>query len=427
MKKQLLCVLSCGMVLVCAGCGGGSATLLKQSAEAEPLTYSEHSHMAETLAPLADAAEMFAASFAPAALSGQTGNAVVSPISVYLSLALAAECASGETAEELYTVLGVPKETVEAEFSAFYRSFLAEHKEGFKVTGRSSIGNSLWLGADIPAKQDCLDTLSEKYFCDSYSADFSGDNAGANRSIRNFVKENTGGLIDKDLRISEATLFTLINVLYLKDTWNLYGTLIPLTAGQFNGEPMNVMQAYYERGRAYEGENFRTFFAATQHGYKLHFLVPMEGVAVEDVFTERNLAALKTADYRPDDEENKIHYKTRCLFPAFSGSFDGDVTNALGKIGVTRLFRDPTLPGGCDLGGLTDSPVYCAEMRHAAILKVDRRGIEGSATVTMLGVGAGGPDGWETVYEDFPVDRSFGFVLTDKYGATLFSGIIRTV
>ncbi len=427
MKKRLLCLLSCALLFVCAGCGGGSATPLTKPAEAEPLSYSERHEKGEAFASLAEAAETFAASFAPAALAGEEGNTVVSPISVYISLALAAECASGETAEELYAALGVPRETMREEFADFYRSFLAEYTEGRKVTCRASLGNSVWLEKEIAAKDECLAALSEKYFCPSYSADFPGDNKGANKSVRKFVKDRTHGQIDKDLHIPETTLFALLTALYLKDTWNMFGREIPLTQGEFNGAPESLMQGYYARGRAYEGENFRTFFAETYHGYKLHFLVPLGGMDAEDVFTKENLAALKTVDYRPDDEATKTHYMTRCLFPAFSAAFDGDVKETLGKMGVEKLFRDPLLPGGCTLGGLTDDPVCCAEMRHVAALKVDRRGIEGSSVVYLPGAGAPGPDGWETVYEDFAVDRSFGFVLTDSYGATLFSGIIRTV
>ncbi len=424
MKKRLLCVLACTLLFVCAGCGEGSATLLKGHTEAEPLSYEERRD--GTFASLSDGVEAFAARFAPAVLP-EEGNAVFSPVSVYMSLALAAECASGETAEELYAALGVSEERVGAEFAAFYRSFLNEDKEGKKVTCRASVGNSVWLGKEISIKEECLTSLAEKYFCNSYSADFLGDSAGANKSVRNFVKKQTGGQIDRDLRIPEDTLFALLNTLYLKDTWNMFGREIPVRAGEFNGAAAKLMEGYYARGRAYEGENFRTFFAETCHGYKLHFLVPLEGATEEDVFTEENLSALKTVDYRPDDEATQTHYETRCLFPAFEAAFDGDVRDFLGTLGVKRLFRDPQLPGGCTLGNLTDTPVYCAEMRHIAALKVDRRGIEGSSVVFLPGAGAPGPDGWETKCEDFVVDRSFGFVLTDSYGATLFSGVIRTV
>ncbi len=429
MKRIFRCtaLLGAGLFLL-TGCGGGSATLLGEPEAMQPLTYTEYDAQGEDFHALAAAAEDFAARLAPYAVRLiPEGNAVLSPVSTFSALALAAQCASGETASELYAALGVSEGVLDANFANFIRSLLSERKEGRKVTSELAIGNSIWLSEGASAKDECIRTLSEKYLCYSYAADFLNDNAGANKSIRAFLKDQTHGLIDSNPQLPESTLFTLITTLYLKDTWTLYGDELPLTKEQypFNGMERQLMQGFYEAGRAYEGETFRTFFAETYHGYRLHFLVPEDGVAVEDIFTEQTLSALRGMDYRADDEAAKIHYKTRCLFPNFEGKFDADLKGALGELGIGRLFADPARSDGCTLTALTDSPAYCTQVRHMTSLTVDRRGIEGAAVVLLPMAGESGPDGWETVYEDFVVDRSFGFVLSDRRGTTLFSGIIR--
>ena len=38
--------------------------------------------------------------------------------------------------------------------------------------------------------------------------------------------------------------------------------------------------------------------------------------------------------------------------------------------------------------------------------------------------GAPGPDEYTIVYKDFVVDKSFGFVLTDLFDTTLFTGVV---
>lgn len=119
-------------------------------------------------------------------------------------------------------------------------------------------------------KKDCINTLADKFYCYSYSADFSGDNKGANKEVRKFVKEQTHNLIDRDFDLSEDTLFTLINTLYIKDVWNDTGKDIPFAAGQYsfvesdgNVKSANLLQGYYERGRVVETDTYTHFYVTT--------------------------------------------------------------------------------------------------------------------------------------------------------------------
>ena len=60
-------------------------------------------------------------------------------------------------------------------------------------------------------------------------------------------------------------------------------------------------------------------------------------------------------------------------------------------------------------------------------MKVDRKGIEGAAVTALPMDGGTGPDGYEQLYEDFIIDRAFGFIISDSYGNTLFSGAIENI
>ena len=75
----------------------------------------------------------------------------------------------------------------------------------------------------------------------------------------------------------------------------------------------------------------------------------------------------------------------------------------------------------------TYKPLFCDSVRHVTKLTVDRVGIEGAAVTILRGAGAPGPDGYENVYQDFLVDKTFGFVLTNRYDTTLFAGVIDNV
>lgn len=434
MKKHVLPVAALGLALTLTACGGGAQELAVPQTT-EPLSYTE-TQTAERQT-LVSAAEEFAETFAPALLRQKTSgeNVAIAPVSVYSALSLAAVCADGNTQTELLSALGVSFDELKTGYPLFYRGLIAEYRTNANaLSGKFTLGNSIWLQSGLPAEKSCLDLLSDQFFCHAYAADFANDNGGANRAVRKFVKDQTNGIIDQDLRLGEFTRFALINSLYLKDVWNEYGKEISLTSesyafrqGDGSERSLKLMQGYYESGRAFDGGNFTSFFAQTHHGYKLYFMLPKEGAAAEEIFTKENLAALRNADWRPDDEENKIHYHTRCLFPAFEGSFDGDAKETLRAMGIEQLFCDPKEENGCSFALMPGSDAYVQEVLHITKLNVNRRGIEGAAVTVLPAAGAPGPDGWENEYEDFTVDRAFAFVLTDRFGTTLFSGIVNRI
>lgn len=437
MEKRMLKFAALVTVGVCAvqlaACSGGGTVLGKPEAHS-PLSYQERQQL--NLETLEQSADAFSAAFSAAAYRQADGNEnfAVAPVSVYMALSLAAECASGETRQQILSALGVSYQTLSTDFGGFYRSLLAEHTDGNgKVSARSAVGNSVWIDERATAKEDCVQTLAERYYCYSYAADFQEDNGGANRAVREFVKEQTNGLIDKDFQLSADTVFTLINTLYLKDIWNEYGNDMPFTEQEYDFTQSDgatvggrLLQGDYRSGRVYRTETYSHFYTETRHGYRLKFILPEQGYSVSDVFSAETIAAVNAvSDYGAYDEANKLHYNTRCLFPEFSASFDEDVKEILQSFGIESLFD----PDSCDFGTLTDDEVYCSAVRHVTKLAVDRKGIEGAAATVMQMEGAGAPfeDEYTEVYEDFTVNGAFGFILTDPYGNALFTGVINRI
>ena len=295
------------------------------------------------------------------------------------------------------------------------------------------------LAQGLPVRQSCVDTLAEKYFCHSYEADFSGDNAGANQAVRNFIKKQTNGLIDRDFRLTEQTYFAVINTLYLKDLWNGAGDDLPLTdaAHAFTRADGSVyetplLRGHYASGRPQAGEGCTYFFAETAGRCRLLFLLPDEGHSVQEIFTEENIArAIACTSYGDYNEDKTEHYNTRCLFPAFSADYDADLRALLREqFGIRALFDD----AACDLSALLGrasaegAPYACTGITHVTKLEVDRGGIEGAAaTVVANGATSAEPDPAKEVYLDFVVDRAFGFAIVDASGNTLFAGAVESL
>ncbi len=427
MKGKLRTFAVLGCAAVCAlsftACSGGKCTELGKPAEAKPLIYSDYT---ESFTAFKGKAEDFATRFASGVYEDYTGNTnfTVSPVSVFTALSLAAECAGGDTRGELLSALGVTYNELQANFPTFYRSLIRDSKSTVV-----NLTNSIWVNEGTPVKQECINTLSDTFYSYSYAADFLHDNVNANKAIRKFVKDQTKGVIDHEFELSRETLFTLINTLYLKAIWNPYGRDLPMTKDAYTFTAKDgtttskkLVQGDYNFGKAYETEKYSAFYTQTSNGFKLKFLLPKGGYSVDEVFTAENLATVNAIkDYDSFDEENDIAYKTRCFFPEYKCSYEGDLVPVLQeKFGITTAFGE-----GCDFSTLTDEPCYCSEVKHVTNLVVDKKGIEGAAVTYIAGAGAAAPI--ETVYADFILDRAFGFIITDNNNVTLFSGVVNNI
>ncbi|MCH5153800.1 MAG: hypothetical protein J1F71_01170 [Clostridiales bacterium] len=434
-KKSIAATLAAACALSVCSCGKDGAvaksTVLGTAATAQPLSHAQNIDSA--FCSFKSGVEDFSARFAAATYSGT--NYAVSPVSVYMALSLAAACADGQTKTEILDALGTDGINLAEDVALLYRSLNEEYTvydgyKGSKVTGMIRLGNSVWVNSGTTVKQSCIEELAEKFYCYSYSADFKNDNQSANQAVREFVSEQTKGLINKDFELSADTLFALINTLYLKDVWRRHGEDLfmtdPMTfSGKNQDKTVKFLSGYYCYGRALVTDEYSAFYTTTANGNRLKFIVPNDGYTIDQVFTAENIFTVNTHSFSDNavDHDNKLRYHTRCLFPEYKAKFDKDVAPVLkNDFGIKQLFD----AGRCKLTSLTDERAYCSKVRHVTDLTVNKKGIEGAAVTVepMTGAGAPGEDEYEDVYQTFTVDKSFGFIITNYYDTTLFSGVI---
>lgn len=362
-----------------------------------------------------------------------TKNFVISPVSVYMALALAAECASGETRDQILNAVGVTYDEVQSFTKYLYASSNVTYNSnglGKQVSSIKQLSNSIWVDDGAQVKDSGINNLANNYNCDMFSVDFGSSEA--NKAIRAYIKDRTHGLIDSDPNLSPETLITLINTFYLKDIWNPYGNNLAFTDSAYefanadgSTTSTKLLEGYYNNGNIYEGDGYRTFFTTTEHNFKIKFIVPTDGHTIDEVFTTENIHAVDSiTDYGYVDDENKLLHHTRVLFPEYEASFDDDISDTLKEeFGIEDIFDFEK----CDFSNITDDPIACTGVVHKSCLEVNRRGIEGAAVSYIPGAGAPGPGEYKDVYHDFIVDRAFGFVLTDSYGAVLFCGVVNSI
>lgn len=411
-----------------------SSTCLSTPATVESFSYSEY--RSDDFVAFNQKLNEFSAKFTHAIYENeQNSNFVVSPVSVFSAMAIAVECASGQTRQELLDALGVDYDTLCRNFDLLYSRLNKSKKDDKgKISSELTFSNSVWLDKHILYNPNILPKLEQTFYAYSYWADFKYDNQVANQDVSTFIKNATKGIIDAEYDFSPETLALLINTLYLKDNWDVDGNDLPFTPDEktfLQNDGVRVtekfLRAYYNYGRAYHEDTFSFFFTTTDNGYKIKFVVPKDGYSISQVWTEQNIAKINLiSNFNPVDNQKRERYYTRCLFPEFEAEFDEDIKKVLKeKLGISNLFNSYA----CDFSNLAIEPIFCSKVFHTAKLKVDKKGIEGAA-VTIFGMdGTAGPgeDPYTNKYFDFLVDRAFGFIVTDSYNIPLFSGVINSL
>lgn len=381
----------------------------------------------------------FSAKFADLAfkeMEDKDDNLCVSPLSLYMALALVEQCAGGNAREEILSALGMTHSDVETMtrplFERSTREYYSDSNEP-TLLGKESLTNSIWMDPTFNKKQACLDELADNMYCYPYEADWQRHNMEANRALRRFIADETNGLIDHDWNIGSDTAFLLMNTLYWKDSWLNDGEAIDkwlstysFTNSKNEKKDLDAYCGTYLQGRAYQNEKYITFPARTNHGYYLKFVMPKDGVSLDEIWNENTIKEVNVLNYFSNfrDEEERKQYFTRCIFPEFEVGGKLDLENIFRSgFGIEEIYTNPY-----SMGTLTDDLVVCSGAIQETKLNINKKGGEGAA-VTMVWdkVTSTGPDEYTTVYENFIVDRAFGYILSDCDNTPLFAGVMNNI
>lgn len=364
-------------------------------------------------------------------------NISVSPISIYMALALTVECSNGQTREEILNALGMTYEEVNKYTKVLYalcnKEFKRQSDNGKeKVVALDMMVNAIWANDNFELIDTGVNKLANDYHCNLFRAPFYSENEKANQAVRDFVKKNTKGLIDQNFKLTKETVIALINTFYLKEVWNTDGDDLVFTKDNYDfvnykneKEITKLLQGYYNAGKINEEEKYNNFFTSTENGFKVKFILPKAGYTIDEVFTAENIKHVNNVKYVYESDELQESYYTRCLFPEFEASYDKDIKGVIkDDFGINLLFE----PDICDFTNITEENVFCASITHVTKLNVNKTGIEGAAVtiVAMEGESAGGSM-YTPVYNDFIIDKSFGYVITDQFGVTLFAGVVKDI
>ena len=368
------------------------------------------------------------------------GNALLSPYSIQLAMAMTCGGADGETRAEMVRVLHYPPDEslVDHSFAALQANLagIMERQaaqsislQKYGVTNQPltlTTANRLFGQAGYQFRPAFLDLLKDTYLAPFEPVDFVQDAAGVTTRINAWVEQQTRDrikfLIPRDA-LDRNTRLVLVNAIYLKAPWQK-----PFEATVTQPRPFQVPRV--------SAASVPTMFIneplgyAQQRGYRV-VLIPYAGSDLQFVIllpdAPDGLAALK-ASLTPAMITNCADLPRQSLdlyLPKFKLEPPVlSLSQALQSLGMTTAFNHPR--GSANFDRMAprrpDDYLYISDIFHKTFLKLDESGTEAAAAtavVMMRAMAIMRPEPPVEVHVDHP----FLFAIQDRAsGACLFLG-----
>ena len=358
----------------------------------------------------------------PELLTGTVGNEVCSPVNIYMALAMLSEVTHGNTRAELFQTLGVY--SLEEMREKASRVWNTAYRNDGAVT--SILASSLWLNEDVEFVKETLDTLANTYYASSYTGEMGSKEM--NDALRNWINEQTGGLLEEqsaDLELSPETVLALATTVYFRAKWSQEFSPERTTQGEFDilspdggTIPCEFMNSS-GTSTYYWGENFGAVSRRLENGGKMWFIRPdhEDGVSVAALLDDPATMEFILAD---GNWENNKFLVVNFSVPKFDVAGEKDLVNSLRNLGIIDVFDQ----AAADFTPVTPTEgVFVSEVDHAARVAIDEEGVTAAAYTVIPAAGAAMPPDEEI---DFILDKPFLFAITGETGLPLFIGVVQT-
>jgi len=362
-------------------------------------------------------ADQFAARTIPTFLKGAGAeNVVYSPLNVYMALSMAAEITDGETRGQLLDLLGAEDiETLRWKANAIWNAHYCDDNATASV-----LAGSLWLDDSVSYKEETVKLLAENYYASSYRGDMQTAEMG--EALQAWLNQQTGGLLKDSVEgaaFDPETVLALATTVYFREKWNDDFSKEVTREDIFHGAAGDVTTEFMYTSpeqNYYWADRFGAISKSLDNGDTMWFVLPDEGVSVDEVLAEEQFTAFLE---KRDGWENAKRVIIHFYLPKFDISSDLELTEGLRTLGITDIFTS----GVADFTPISeDMPLgFISEISHAARVAVDEEGVTAAAYTVMMEAGAAPPPDEEI---EFKLDRPFIFAITGRSGLPLFVGVV---
>ena len=365
----------------------------------------------------ADSLSYYFQSAIPVFLSDTEGNAVCSPLNVYMALTLLAECTDGDSRQQIMNLVDC------ADMDALRLQAGQVWKAHYCADGASActLANSLWLDSGLTYNPDTVNRLSKDHYASVFQCALGSKEA--DRALRDWLNQQTDGLLEEQaagLSLDPDTVLALASTIYYRAKWHSEFSPERNTEEIFHTPGGDVTTTFMNKqltyGPYYWGDDFGAVSLSLEDGSKMWLILPDEGLTPADLLASRNAAKLALGGWLETDAQKSL--RVNLSLPKFDIGSDLHLEEALQSLGITAVFD----PEDADFSPILPEQVaWLDAVNHAARVKIDEEGVEAAAYTVMMAAGAAMPPEDEM---DFILDRPFLFFITSRDDLPLFAGIV---
>ena len=354
-----------------------------------------------------------------AKLLNGTQNKNLSPISVYLALAMTAEGAKGETQADMLKLLGCSSlEELRGVCGAMLETLSFDTEDS-----TLEIADSIWMAdrnGTLTFREDYLKALADVYRSEANAVDFA--NAETGRQITAWITEHTRGKIqisEDAMQFSPETVAVLINTICLKDAWRDEFYEGATASGTFWGSSgeltVDYMHRYDSDSAIVQGDGFLRYSLPLLRIGHMTFVLPDENTPLSELLgSPEKLDALLRGG-----ESIEAHIDVK--LPKFRFEDQTDLNDVLVALGIGRAFD----PDRADFSGMCvdKNDIFISKVLQGSFVGVDEKGVE-AAGYTMVAMVDGMAMPRELPEIDFHLTRPFLYMIESRDGTVLFIGTV---
>lgn len=309
-------------------------------------------------------------------------NPVVSPLSAYLALAMAANGAKGDTLSQFEAVMGGSL----ADINALAEKALSECGESSGST-KLNIANSLWIDDAFNISSDYKKNVSNAYKAEIFNMLLSSDKA--REAVNAWVKEKTQGLIPslRDENYPEGTLLSIINTVYFKALWRdsfegylTMDDIFTTTGGERQSVPfLHDYGCHREYFSTEAGDG--VVLPYDDGDYVFVALRPNSKETVRELSKRLSAAMLNDCITSAEDTYMDL------AMPKFSLEWGFDMGDTLRSLGLCDAF-DPERADLSGIGSANNMNLYISSVQQKVKITVDEKGTEAAAVTEVAMAGA---------------------------------------
>lgn len=348
---------------------------------------------------------------------------VVSPLSLTYVLGMVNAGASGQTGEELTTVLGFNGETRESVNELCCQLIKGAPAVDSKV--RLRLADMVAVREGLQLHDDYSAAIAESYQASTTSLPFGKSEAVD--YVNAWCSRQTEGVIPRIVdEFSSQTVLALLNAVYFKAPWSGRFDASATRSETFTREDGSTVElpmmrrmdgAYYSSGK-----DFATLGLPYGDGrhWRMYVLLPNEDKTVSDVLSQLTQLQWSSVKASLGRDASVVDV----WLPRFSAENDLELNGVLMGMGLQSMFK------AChefDIFVNADVDPFVSLVRQRAAIEVSEEGTEAAAVTIAEMDSACSPDGGGNSYvPQFHATRPFVYIIQEETsGAIFFIGTYR--